>query len=175
MGIWALVVDGIFIVATIAYLTVNVVQSGSPLGRPSPTSSATATAPVTDTAPPSDVQPGQCVIDHQLEKVRAPGEEVSIDTVEVVPCDQPHTAEAYLKVRIDGKDYPSDARIARAARECRREFKTFVGVPLSRSKLTIYYYFPYEDAWAQGQRQVTCLAANTDGTRLTGTVMDSKR
>ena len=49
-------------------------------------------------------------------------------------------------------------------------FETYVGVPYERSHLGVTTLIPDEKSWSQGNRTITCILVNEDGTRRTGSL-----
>ena len=94
-----------------------------------------------------DLRVGDCVND--LEETTA---EV---TVEVVPCSQPHDAEVISSFELPGGDYPGEDSIFRVAdRRCSRELDAVTGAQGAE----VFYFYPTEQSWGTGDRQVNCVA-----------------
>lgn len=103
---------------------------------------------------------GQCIDDD------ATG---AVDSVKMVPCDQPHDMEVLANGTLRGLLLPSDEQIRQQARLlCRR----LVGARIARDPaadvLSITNYHPSANGWRHGDHSVTCLASHaTDGKKLT--------
>jgi Domain of unknown function (DUF4190)/Septum formation len=94
-----------------------------------------------------DVRVGDCVND--LEETTM---EVS---VEVVPCSQAHDAEVISSFELPGSDYPGEDSIFRVAdRRCSRELDAVAGAQGGEP----FYFYPTEQSWGTGDRQVNCIA-----------------
>ncbi len=90
------------------------------------------------------------------------------------PCTAPHDGEVF-----DTEDYPTpsgpaaypgaDAIQAWLNGRCLdTAFPAYVGQPYgSRPDLKVAYLYPQADAWAQGERRVTCYLELADGSRAT--------
>jgi Septum formation/Domain of unknown function (DUF4190) len=94
-----------------------------------------------------DLRVGDCVNDV---------EETTVEVaVEVVPCSQPHDAEVISGFELPGGDYPGEDSIFRAAdRRCSRELDAVAGAPGGEP----FYFYPTEQSWGNGDRQVNCVA-----------------
>jgi Septum formation len=91
-------------------------------------------------------------------------------SVPVVDCSEPHDLEAYFARDMDDGDYPGPEAIQEFGDDtCGAAFEDFVGLPESETTLTWTYYSPLEDGWANGDREILCLAADTEGT-VTGSL-----
>ncbi len=97
----------------------------------------------------------------------------------VVPCTEPHGAEAFFVGDIWGPDatFPDDAALdARWDDACRAEFERYVGVVLDRSGMDMSGWTGYgSDGWAQGMRDISCIAYERSGADLVGSIRGSSR
>ncbi len=85
-------------------------------------------------------------------------------SVPVVDCSEPHDLEAYLARDMDGGDYPGADAVEKFGDEtCGNAFEEFAGVPEAETTLTWTYYSPLEEGWANGDREILCLAGDTEG------------
>jgi hypothetical protein len=93
---------------------------------------------------------------------------------DLVPCDQPHTAEVFHTFNLDDGDYPGEESAASTAEEgCTAEFAGFVGVPFEQSELEVFYLYPVEAYWTLGDRSVQCLVGT--GEESTGSLANAAR
>lgn len=100
-------------------------------------------------------------------------EEVS--EVEIVNCKVEHDREAYKSVILTEGVFPgSDAIKNRAETDCASAFANFVGLDYKASKLGFSYYYPTEETWSQGDREILCLAVDPGG-RSTGSLKGVSR
>jgi hypothetical protein len=116
-----------------------------------------------------DLVPGDCVV---------PPDEVQaqLEQVRVVPCDDPHTQEAYAVIAYDKSDaYPGDRELKTFADgACVSPFEDYVDVAYSDSSLYFTYLLPSARSWNDGDdRSVVCLVTTT-GDELTDTVKGSR-
>ena len=122
-----------------------------------------------------DLRTGDCFDDPTM----FTQEIVEVESIDSVPCDQPHDAEVYAVVDLpqgDDAPFPGDEEVATAADEaCFDRFEAYVGVSYEDSTLDINYYLPIASSWAEGDRMVTCLLIDVDGDPLTGSMKDSGR
>jgi hypothetical protein len=94
-----------------------------------------------------DLRVGDCIND--LEEATM---EVS---VEVLPCSQPHDAEVISSFELPRGDYPGEDSIFRVAdRRCSRELDAVAGAQGGEP----FYFYPTEQSWGNGDRQVNCVA-----------------
>ena len=95
-----------------------------------------------------------------------------------LPCDQPHDAEMYLvdaalpAAQLDpAATYPTDAEwqdISSAV--CLTGFTDYTGLPFDTSTtLSFSYVYPLVTDWSDvGQRSMSCIVVEEDGTKLVG-------
>ena len=113
------------------------------------------------------VKVGDCLNDGAMEG------EVS-ETV-VIDCAEPHDSEAYASVMIEDGDFPGDDAVAeQAVTECTNEFSAFVGMDYQSSSLDFAYYYPTEDSWANGDREILCLIVDPAG-KVEGSLQGAAR
>ncbi|GGI47412.1 hypothetical protein BCL57_002109 [Agromyces flavus] len=94
-----------------------------------------------------------------------------VETVPVVPCDQPHTDEVYHDFEIADGEFPGDAAVNTAAEEgCVAAFEPFVGLPYDSSELYVAWYVPTQESWEGiDDRMVSCTITDPSGP-VTGTL-----
>lgn len=104
-----------------------------------------------------------------------PGSRDDVAAVPAIPCDQPHTNEAYHAFDLEGDGFPGAAQVEQLASEgCVAEFEAFVGTPYQESTLDVFYLAPSASSWAEfGDREVLCAVHDVDGDLLTGSARDS--
>lgn len=96
-----------------------------------------------------------------------------VSTVPVVPCGEPHQYEAFAAMNLPDGDYPEVDEITKQADEfCYGEFESYVGISYDESALDFSYFYPQTDSWANGDREILCLAYGDED--LSGSVKDSK-
>lgn len=99
----------------------------------------------------------------------------TVTTAPTVPCGEPHDSEAYAAVTMKGTAFPGDAAVKDQANEgCAGAFPAFVGIAYDDSALSISYYFPTKESWANGDRQILCTIYDPD-TKTTGTLKSARR
>jgi len=103
-------------------------------------------------ADPLVVHVGDCMLD------------ASSTTLTIVPCDQPHGAEAFAQVLLPGypsPGYPDTTWFAAAAPPaCTAAFAGFIGHPLEGSTLQLSEQLPGEQAWTAGDHTALCVASD---------------
>jgi hypothetical protein len=89
-----------------------------------------------------------------------------METLPVVPCDEPHEGEVYALVELDDLDaYPGERELSdRAEMECLARFAGYVGVELADSTLFTTYMIPSIRGWQDDDdRTVVCLTVSAGG------------
>ena len=122
-----------------------------------------------------DIKPGQCLLSPTDVKQE-------ISSLQVVPCDKPHTQEAYAIVKFDGTGsdagatYPSEATLAKFADGvCGQRYQSYVGIAYQDSSLFFTYLLPSARSWQEsGDRNIICFVTTT-GQQLTASVKDTRQ
>jgi hypothetical protein len=131
---------------------------------PSPTHTA---GPGSDDASAFEIRVGDCLND-----ATASG---TVTTVPIVPCTEPHDSEAYASIMLDDGDFPGDDAIQEKANAgCVEQFTEFVGLEYNASELEYTFYFPSEDSWSQGDREILCEVYDPES-QTTGTLRGAAR
>jgi len=99
-----------------------------------------------------------------------------VDKLDLVPCDKPHTLEAYSIVASTATTYPgADALQVFAEQSCIDKFFGYVGVELSQSILYYTYVYPSATSWNnKSDRSVVCFVYKATEPLLTKSVKGSK-
>jgi hypothetical protein len=99
------------------------------------------------------------------------GDASVVESVQGVPCSQPHELEVYHAFNLTAASWPGEATVEHLAAEgCYRAFEGFVGHPYETSVLDFATLYPSEASWNEfHDREVLCLVGNYDGTDKTGT------
>jgi len=134
-----------------------------------------STPEVTPSAPPTfaptgliELAVGDCVDQAKLE-------DGNTATEPLVACDEPHDLEVFASLTLDDGDYPAvETLVTFGAKECAKEFTTFVGLDFGISALDFQYYYPTESSWANGDRGVDCVVFDPTQ-KTTGSLADAKR
>ena len=116
-----------------------------------------------------DVEEGDCVV---------PPAEVKAELakITVVPCEEPHTQEAFAVVEVENADaYPGDDALrALADGQCVERYEGYVGKPYPESSLFFTYLLPSPRGWDDAKdRKILCLVTTT-GDELTQSVKGSE-
>lgn len=97
-----------------------------------------------------------------------PSEFNEVQSVEGVPCSQPHGAQAFAVFDLTGfgDEFPGSAGFEQQASEgCYGRFERFVGVPYEESELYVQTLEPTEGSWVQmGDREIVCLLVLPEST-----------
>ena len=104
-------------------------------------------------------------------------EQELIQSLEAVPCSEPHDAEAYAAFDQPGTTYPgADAVTEASAWGCYDRFESFVGIPWDESELDFWFLEPTRESWEEGDdREVSCAITSFDGSKLVGTMAGASR
>lgn len=94
-----------------------------------------------------------------------------------IPCADPHQAEAYHEIEMDGDEFPGTPAVEEQADAgCLAEFETFVGAPYDTSVLEFTYLAPTEASWEQlDDRLISCLVLDPENPEVTGTLAGAAR
>ena len=103
-----------------------------------------------------------------------------IESVDAVPCSEPHRAEVYGAFNIrtpDDAAFPGEASINTQSDDgCYSRFSPFVGFPYERSVYGFASIGPSKDSWEQiDDREVLCLVLMEDGSLTTGSAKNANR
>jgi hypothetical protein len=92
------------------------------------------------------------------------GVEGEVSSVKKIECAEPHDSEAFASIKMDDGDFPGDTVVTdKAIADCTTEFNTFVGLDYQESALDFAYYYPTEESWANGDREILCLIVDPAG------------
>jgi hypothetical protein len=93
-----------------------------------------------------------------------------VESVPVVPCEEPHDSELYHTFDLPGTAYPgAEAIIESAQQGCLDTFETFVGASYESSIYDISYLYPIEESWNDiNDRTVLCGVYLVDGSLAVG-------
>jgi len=82
--------------------------------------------------------------------------------IDLVPCTEPHTHEAYFSVDYVGDAYPGSATLeVFAEQKCVGAFADYVGVELAQSDYFFTYLYPSVTTWqSKNDRQVVCFVVS---------------
>lgn len=110
------------------------------------------------TVPIFEIQPGQCF--------REPGSG-NISELELVPCTEPHYAEALAWVELEAGTYPGTEKLfQRVEPLCRAKTADLVrGSPIAE-RISRFALVPSPSEWRAGHHRALCLAGGKGGTKL---------
>lgn len=88
-----------------------------------------------------------------------------VNTVKVIPCDEPHDSEIFAEKTLTGSSYPGDSVIQDDADEfCYSEFEPFVGISYESSIHYFYSLTPTQGSWeGENDRLIQCIIISEDG------------
>jgi Septum formation len=98
-----------------------------------------------------------------------PADDKEVQSVDAVPCGQPHDAEVLAEVTVKASGaYPGVDKIAD---EVEQLCVDKVGERLAGSKLSerldMFFFYPTAESWRQNDRAGTCVAVANDNAKLT--------
>jgi len=104
----------------------------------------------------------------------------SVTTVPTVECTELHDSEAYKSIMLDEGDFPGTTEVETLAQDgCSAAFEDFIGLSYDESIINLNYYYPTTETWETGDREILCLARDTDGEgneiQTTGSLEGAKR
>jgi len=77
--------------------------------------------------------------------------------VDVRRCDEGHQFEMMFIGEMQDGDYPIESQFEDfVGSACLPAFDEYVGLAYEASRLEVYWYFPLEDSWSQGDRLIQC-------------------
>lgn len=89
-----------------------------------------------------------------------------VETVQRVPCTDPHQAEAFAVFYLDPGEWPGEEAVTRAAEEgCVTRMQTSFPEAYEDRSIGVFFFHPSISTWRLDDRKVTCLAEYTDGPR----------
>lgn len=110
---------------------------------------------------------GECILDPYETAVDQGDGNWIITSIDIVPCDKPHYAEAYASAQTALTEFDGAAVMIEAEELCVREFEGYIGVPYESSSLYYDYWYPTAESWKLGDRELLCmvttLATDTEG------------
>ncbi|MHB1139206.1 MAG: septum formation family protein [Microthrixaceae bacterium] len=144
---------------------------------PDDETTTTTEATGSTTTVPDDPGPALTAIaDVDVEDCLTPAtDDLMVAEVELVACDEPHQAEVFAQFTLDrdalpgsGTEYPGANELTWYADDaCRERFGDYTGQSYWTSAFDLRSVSPSFSTWDQGDRSITCLIVNGDGTALT--------
>lgn len=129
-------------------------------------------AGATEPAEPEDVGVfdlaiGDCLIDDTEGEV---AETTKVD------CTTPHLSEVYHLFDLPGGAMPEgEAMTAAVQAGCLAAFEPYVGLDYDSSEYVFTTLEPTPESWADGDREVVCMLATQDDSKITGSLRNAKR
>lgn len=112
-----------------------------------------ADVPVAGAVSAKDLTVGTCISD-------ANSTTGDVTTFDAIACDKPHDGEVFTIIALEGERYPGTKFVqGKGQRGCRARLRRQVTARQFRDRLLGYkFVYPTRQSWAQGDREVTCLA-----------------
>ena len=119
----------------------------------------------------ADVRVGDCFDLNDGADIEEVGE------IRAIPCEEPHTFEAYFTSELAGGSFPSRSVLdAETEAACLPSFEPYVGRDYETSELYVTTFEPTPESWGQGDRGILCVVSTFEAeTPLTGSVRESGR
>lgn len=95
------------------------------------------------------LQVGDCISEVESEELQ---------TVRIMPCDEPHTDEIYHRFELTGDELPTTEMWDTADAECIPALEEFVGTAWDDSEVSYWPMSPTQESWDAGDREVLCVA-----------------
>lgn len=94
-----------------------------------------------------------------------------VTTVPFVECSEPHDSEVFARTDLTGATFPGNESLeTELANFCRGDvFTQFIGIPYADSMYDTSGYFPSEESWASGDRELLCTVWDPNA-QVTGTL-----
>lgn len=103
-----------------------------------------------------------------------PAESVEISDVQHSPCNEAHTAEVIYvgDYALGGDAYPTLTQFDDAVSvQCLPAFNAYTGRDYATDQeLTIGYFYPTSEGWADGDHEIVCYAVRLDAATMTTSV-----
>lgn len=98
-----------------------------------------------------------------------------VQSVEAVPCSEPHDAEVFSNIVLEGGAFPGDDALGETASDrCVADFDAYVGTPYMDSALDVSWLAPSEQSWTSiNDTTITCLVVTMDGSQRTASAENS--
>jgi hypothetical protein len=111
----------------------------------------------------NDLEPGTCLVEVP---------DASSGRAETVDCERPHRAEVYAVLEVDGGTFPGARALSdEAVVSCTGSYAAYAGEPVDpTTDLAFAELVPTDASWADGDRQVVCLALSPAGSQAEGTI-----
>jgi hypothetical protein len=99
---------------------------------------------------------------------------LEVEEIEAVPCSEPHDNEAYHDFSLGPGPWPGEVAIfGEADEECFAKFESYVARDYQESRLEFSYFFPTEQSWGGGDREVVCYLFDVNLEKLSGSMRNS--
>ena len=94
-----------------------------------------------------------------------------VTTIPLVDCSEPHDSEIFARTDLAGDTFPgNDSLETELATFCRGDvFTQFIGVAYADSRYDTSGYYPSDESWASGDRELLCTVWDPDA-QVTGTL-----
>ena len=94
----------------------------------------------------------------------------TVQSVEGVPCGEPHDAQVYAEFDLPDGPFPGDPAVdEQGSRGCYDRWQAAIGTVYEDDTLLDFTFFtPLEEGWRAGDHEVMCAVVRIDGSRMVG-------
>jgi hypothetical protein len=85
--------------------------------------------------------------------------------VKIVPkteCSEPHAGEVYAVLTMPDGQYPGQSTIDEWQNKCPDELESYSADAATDDSIGVFVLYPTSETWAQGDREIVCLATTED-------------
>ena len=98
------------------------------------------------------------------------GDSELIQSVEGVPCGDPHDAQVYAEFDLPSGTFPGQASVDnQGSRGCYDRWQAAVGTVYEQDTVLDFTFFsPQREGWDAGDHEIQCMIVRIDGSRMVG-------
>ena len=102
--------------------------------------------------------------------IQLPGVDTLVESVEGVPCAEPHDAQVYAAFDLPSGAVPGQTAVDdQGSRGCYDRWQAAVGTVYEQDTVLDFSYFtPQRDGWNAGDHEILCMIVRMDGSRMVG-------
>lgn len=113
--------------------------------------------PGSDDVAPTSLQAGQCITSLT--------ETTNLTSVPIVPCTEPHQGEVFAVFDLPEGAYPGETQLAeQVTTRCSEELAAYAPTAAQDGSVRLFYIYPLERNWADGDRETVCIAVSPSPT-----------
>lgn len=90
----------------------------------------------------------------------------NVSSLPAVPCGEPHEGEVFALFDLQDAGYPGGPAVIRQAEDgCTRRLASYAPGAAADPSIELFYLYPTDTTWPQGDREVVCIASDPSGPR----------